>query len=507
MRLSQLIENLDVRAPDRQANPGDPEICAVTCRAQEATAGSLFVAIQGFAADGHDFIAQAVAQGAVAVVCEKPVQTEAVTIQVTNSRKALAEIASTFYGHPSRALTVIGITGTNGKTTTSYLIESVLQAAGFSTGVIGTINYHYGEKSFDNPVTTPESVDLQRIMAEMLTAGVSHVIMEVSSHALDLFRVHASKFDLGVFTNLTQDHLDYHKDMDHYWACKRRLFTDLLPASAGKTRLRAVINLDAPKGRELVGELRLPHLTCGQIPGSDLSALTARFDLNGIHARVVTPAGKLQIESPLVGRHNLENILAAVGAAVALEIPLEAVSAGIRALKNVPGRLERIPNRHGRHIYVDYAHTPDALENALLALRALTADRIICIFGCGGDRDRAKRPKMGAIAGRLSDLAVVTSDNPRTEVPEQIMAQIIEGLRRECPLGYTRQQIQAGFLDKGYVAIPDRREAIRTAVSASRPGDTLLIAGKGHEPYQIIGREKRSFDDRLEARSALAELL
>ena len=507
MKLSRLIENLDVRFPDHQALPGDPDISAVTCRAQEATAGSLFVAIQGFAADGHDFIAQAVAQGAVAVVCEKPVRTEAMTLQVANSRKALAEVASTFYGHPSRTLTVIGITGTNGKTTTSYLIESMLQAAGLSTGVIGTINYHYGGKSFDNPVTTPESVDLQRIMAEMQSVGVTHVVMEVSSHALDLYRVHACKFDLGVFTNLTQDHLDYHKDMDHYWACKRRLFTDLLPAFSGRTRLRAVINLDAPKGRELARELTLPHLTCGQMRGSDLSALTARFDLSGIHARIATPAGKVQIESPLVGRHNLENILAAIGAAVALEIPTEAVIAGIRSLKSVPGRLERIPNRHGRHVYVDYAHTPDALENALLALRALTADRIICIFGCGGDRDRAKRPKMGAIAGRLSDLAVVTSDNPRTEAPEAIMAQIIEGLRRECPLGYTRRQLQEGFQDKGYVAIPDRREAIRVAVSTSRPGDTLLIAGKGHEPYQIIGREKRSFDDRLEARSALAELL
>ena len=483
----------------------DPEIRSVTCRAQDATQGSLFVAVKGFAADGHAFIDQAVANGAVGVVGEQSVSSAAVMIRVPNSRKALAELAAVFYGHPSQQMTVVGITGTNGKTTTSYLIESVLQAAGISAGVIGTIDYRYGGKHFNNPITTPESLDLQRIMADMREAGVTHVIMEVSSHALDLYRVHGCKFDIAVFTNFTQDHLDYHKDMAHYWACKRKLFVDLLPAFDADPHQRAVINVDVPKGRELSRELQLPHLRCGQLPGCDLSMLAARFDLTGIHARVATPLGKLEIRSPLVGRHNLENILNAAGVAVALGIPAETIVSGIRSLENVPGRLERIANRHRRFVYVDYAHTPDALENALLALRALTADRIICLFGCGGDRDRAKRPAMGAIAA-LSDLAVVTSDNPRTEEPEQIIAEIVEGVTRECRLQYTQAELDRGFRDKGYAVITDRREAIRSAILSSRPGDTVLIAGKGHEPYQIIGMERRPFDDRQEARKALAEL-
>ena len=484
----------------------DPEIRAVTCRAQDATEGSLFVAVKGFAADGHDFIDQAVANGAVGVVGEQSASSAPVMVRVPNSRKALAELAATFYGYPSQGMTVVGITGTNGKTTTSYLIESILQAAGISVGVIGTIDYRYDGKHFNNPITTPESLDLQRIMADMREAGVTHVIMEVSSHALDLYRVHGCKFDIGVFTNFTQDHLDYHKDMAHYWACKRRLFVDLLPVFDVVTQQRAVINVDAPKGRELSRELRLPHLTCGQLPGSDLSTLLARFDLTGIHARVTTPLGRMELQSPLVGRHNLENILNAVGVAVALGIPAETIASGIRSLENVPGRLERIVNPYRRFVYVDYAHTPDALENALLALRALTADRIICLFGCGGDRDRAKRPAMGAIAARLSDLAVVTSDNPRTEEPDQIISEIVAGVHRECRLQYSQDKLHGGFRDKGYAVIPDRREAIRSTISASRPGDTVLIAGKGHEPYQIIGMERRPFDDRQEARKALAEL-
>ncbi len=511
MRLTQLIDNLDMLSEDCRG-PGlpagcDPDIQAVSCRAQETVAGGLFVAVKGFATDGHDFIGQAVANGAVAVVCERPVQIDALVIRVSNSRKALAQLAGTFYGHPSQALTVIGVTGTNGKTTTSYLIESVLAAAGISVGVIGTINYRYGGKVFATPVTTPESLDLQRILADMRAAGVTHVVMEVSSHALDLYRVHGCKFDLGVFTNFTQDHLDYHKDMDHYWACKRRLFVDLLPAFDSVMHQRAVINVADPKGGELSRQVTLAHLTCGNTPGSDLSTLTSRFDLKGIYARIATPTGKMEIRSPLVGRHNLENILNAAGAGVALGISADTISAGIRALESVPGRLERIANPHRRFVYVDYAHTPDALENTLLALRALTADRIICIFGCGGDRDRAKRPEMGAIAARLSDLAVVTSDNPRTESPEQIIEEIVAGVRRECALRYMPTDLRRGFTAKGYTVMVDRREAIGSSISASRPGDTLLIAGKGHESYQIIGREKLPFDDRHEAQKALAKLL
>ncbi len=510
MRLAQLVENLkactDGRSPVPVSPGYDPEISAIACRAQDVRPGALFVAVKGFTADGHDFIGQAVANGAVAVVCEQPVQADIAMVRVDNSRKALAELAAAFFGHPSDALTVIAVTGTNGKTTTSYLIESILQSAGLAVGVIGTINYRYGGQLFNNPVTTPESLDLQRILADMRETGVTHVVMEVSSHALDLYRVHGCKFDIGVFTNFTQDHLDYHKDMAHYWSCKRKLFIDLLPAFAGKTLLRAVINTADPKGRELARETRLAHLTCGHHADSDLRTLKARFDLHGVQARIATPQGKMELRSALVGRHNLENILNAVGVGVALEIPGETIAAGIRSLENVPGRLERIANTRQRYVYVDYAHTPDALENALLALRALTADRIICIFGCGGDRDRGKRPEMGAIVARLSDLVVVTSDNPRTEPPAQIIEEILVGVRRECAQQYPPAELRRGFRAKGYTVMVNRREAIRSSIVASRSGDTVLIAGKGHEPYQIIGQERLPFDDRQEARQALGEL-
>jgi UDP-N-acetylmuramoyl-L-alanyl-D-glutamate--2,6-diaminopimelate ligase len=510
MRLAQLIANLKAcidGCSQVHTSPGcDPEINAVACRAQDVKPGALFVAVKGFTADGHDFIGQAVANGAAAVVCEQPVQADAVTIRVDNSRKALAELAAAFYGHPSQALTIIAITGTNGKTTTSYLIESILRSAGIAVGVIGTINYRYGGQLFTNPVTTPESLDLQRIMADMRDTGVTHVVMEVSSHALDLYRVHGCKIDIGVFTNFTQDHLDYHKDMAHYWSCKRQLFIDLLPAFAGNTHLRAVINAADPKGRELARETSLAHLTCGQHADVDIQILKAGFDLNGVAARIATPLGKMELRSALVGRHNLENILNAVGVGVALKIPAETIVAGIRSLENVPGRLERISNALQRFVYVDYAHTPDALENALLALRALTADRIICIFGCGGDRDRDKRPEMGAIGARFSDLVVVTSDNPRTEPPERIIEEILVGVRRVCDRQYTPAELRRGFRAKGYTVMVNRREAIGNSIAGSRPGDTLLIAGKGHEPYQIIGQERLPFDDRQEARRALGEL-
>ena len=510
MKLAQLIEKLDVietwENSASLAAVANPDIQTVHYRAQEVTVGDLFVAVKGFVADGHDYIEQAVSNGAVAVVCEHPVRTNAIMIQVPNSRKALAQLSAVFYGHPSCAMTIIGITGTNGKTTTSYLIESVLQTAGVSVGVIGTINYRYADKQFDNPVTTPESLDLQRILAKMRDAGVSHVVMEISSHALDLYRIYACKIDIGVFTNFTQDHLDYHKHMDTYWSCKRRLFAEFLPAFGSQIHIRAVINVADPKGVALSQEVRMPLLSYGA-KTSDICATVSRFDLKGIYARITTPVGRIEIRSSLVGRHNLENILSAVGVAVALKIAPPTVADGINALQCVPGRLERILNTHHRYIYVDYAHTPDALENALLALRALTVDRIICVFGCGGDRDRTKRPEMGATAARLSDLVVVTSDNPRTESPVQIIEEIEAGLRSTGSNRYIDSDLQAGFQANGYVVIEDRGKAIRRSIAVSRPGDTIFIAGKGHESYQIIGRERFSFDDRLEVQKALAEVL
>lgn len=508
MKLVELIKTTQTLSGqcDLEALTGNPDISAICCRAQDVTVGGLFVAIKGFSADGHDYIGQAIANGAVAVVCEDAPQVDTVIVTVPDSRKALAELAGAFYGHPSAALTVIGITGTNGKTTTSYLIESVLQHAGLTTGVIGTINYRFKGRIFENPVTTPESLDLQRILAHMRDDGVTHVVMEVSSHALDLHRVHGCTFDLGVFTNFSQDHLDYHKDMAHYWACKRKLFTDFLPAGTKKLPWLAVINVEDSKGRELAAEMALPYIPCGQGAMDGVRVLSSHYNLHGINARINTPKGVLAIHSPLVGRHNLENILNTVGVGVALDIDLATITAGIDGLVNVPGRLEQVPGNHQRFVYVDYAHTPDALENALLALRALTADRIICVFGCGGDRDRAKRSQMGAIAARLSDLTLVTSDNPRTESPDQIINEVVTGVRQVCDTRYDVEDLARSFQGKGYGVVTDRREAIQLSVQASRAGDTILIAGKGHEPYQIVGRQRLPFDDRQEAENALAAL-
>jgi UDP-N-acetylmuramoyl-L-alanyl-D-glutamate--2,6-diaminopimelate ligase len=510
MKLSQLLTSLEPSALEGSSRPaadspaGDVEIRAVYYRAQQVEPGGLFVAVKGFAADGHDFIGQAVSRGAVAVVCERPVAVDIPQICVVDSRKALAALAAGIYGHPSRRMTIVGITGTNGKTTTSYLIESILKADGHPTGVIGTVNYRYGGRVFDNPVTTPESLDLQCILADMAAAGTTHVVMEISSHALDLFRIHACDVDVAVFTNLSQDHLDFHIDMGAYWASKRKLFDFFLPACKGKTAVRAVVNIDDPRGAELAAVLALPHLTISQQGGADVRLSGARFNQHGISARIRTPQGDFGIHSPLAGRHNLENILNAVGVAAALNLSPAAMQAGIDALDNVPGRLERVADPASqRFVYVDYAHTPDALENVLKALRDLTRDRMICVFGCGGDRDRGKRPLMGAIAARLSDLAVVTSDNPRTEPPEQIIDQILTGLRAVSGNRYTSEALGHGFNERGYAVEPDRRKAIALAVRASRPGDTILIAGKGHESYQIIGKDKLPFDDRIAAREAL----
>lgn len=513
MRLSQLITSArdqglnSIAIPDAGSGV-DPVISGIFYNSRLVTPGGLFVAVAGHAADGHDYIPQAVERGAVAVVCQRLVRLDADTVmlRVEDTRRALAQLAAAFYGHPSRRMTVVGITGTNGKTTTSFLIESILNSAGVKTGVIGTINYRYDGRIFDNPVTTPESLDLQRILADMQAAGVSHVVMEVSSHALDLHRVHACKMDVAVFTNLTQDHLDYHHTMESYWGSKRRLFSAIVPAEDSSVTQRAVINHRDPRGRELAETLTIPHLTTGLTAEADVWAQTADFSLRGVTARLQTPRGALDIRCPLVGHHNLENVLNAVGVGLALGIPVPRIADGICALERVPGRLDPVANTRRRFVYVDYAHTPDALENVLKALRALTSGRIVCVFGCGGDRDRGKRPLMGAIAWRLSDWVVVTSDNPRTESPQAIIDQILAGIPDAAAVTRTAEQVAGGFTAKGMVVEPDRRTAIALSIRTSRPGDTILIAGKGHEPYQIIGREKFPFDDRLEAGKALEAL-
>ncbi|MCU0561220.1 MAG: UDP-N-acetylmuramoyl-L-alanyl-D-glutamate--2,6-diaminopimelate ligase [Desulfobacterales bacterium] len=502
MKLAHLIAALRPTSVSGLAGEG-PDVASIHYSSRTAAPGGLFVALRGLNADGHDFAAQAVERGAVAVVAEKAVATAVPVVLVASTRRALAELADRFYGQPSAAMTVVAVTGTNGKTTTTYLIEAIFKQAGLSAGLIGTIETRYAGRRLPSPVTTPESLDLQRILGEMRAAGTTHVVLEASSHAIDLARIHCCRMDAAVFTNLSQDHLDYHGDMAAYWATKKRLFTEYLASGPKASRATAVVNTDHAHGRELADAVRGPVIRVGQDEACTVRGVELSCSLTGIRGAILLPGGRLEFSSPLVGRHNIENILCAAGAGVALGIPAAAIRAGIDALALVPGRLERVGPGGGRHVYVDYSHTPDALENALSALRALGARRIICVFGCGGDRDRSKRPLMGEIAGRLSELAVATSDNPRSEAPMAIIAEIVPGLRRAGARETTAAET-AG--PKHFVVEPDRRRAIAIAIAAARPGDTVLIAGKGHETYQAIGGRTIHFDDREEAAAVLKKL-
>jgi UDP-N-acetylmuramoyl-L-alanyl-D-glutamate--2,6-diaminopimelate ligase/murE/murF fusion protein len=507
LNLAQLIRILDIPpeiASDFSSYNLTESITSVHYNSKETGPKGLFVAIKGFRADGHDFIAEAVQNGASVIVAQKPVSTHVPVLVVENTRKALATIAAEFFGHLAHNLQLIGITGTSGKTTVTYLLESIFFAAGLRCGVIGTINYRFAEKVYPNPVTTPESLDLQRILAKMYAADVTHVIIEVSSHALDLHRVEQCAFDVGVFTNLTQDHLDYHQSMACYWECKKRLFNYYLkPFGKDQIKAQAVINCDNDYGLNLFNELRCLKLSTGIAKNAAIRAVRPQISQAGIKVKIETPMGSMNITSPLVGGHNLENLLSAIGAAVAMGISLDVIKKGIEGLKSVPGRLESVPNNINRYVYVDYAHKPDALLNVLNTLRPLLSGRLICVMGCGGDRDKTKRPIMGEITGRLADLTIITSDNPRNEPLEKIIAQIIMGVRKSLPRNLTTEEILSGVREKGFVVQPDRKKAIHLAIAASNPFDTILIAGKGHENYQILGTKTVPFDDVVEVRSAL----
>lgn len=492
MRLSDLLKGLcpaeiEISYNGQGLSCSDPEIGSVHYKAQDVIQGGIFVAIKGFAADGHDFIDLALAKGAVAVVTEKSVKKEGIFVQVKNTRRALSMISARFFHDPSMGLVLVGITGTNGKTTTASILESILQKAGFEVGVIGTINYRYCGKISDNPMTTPESADLHLILSKMLKAGVTHVVMEVSSHALDLCRVDHCWLDVGIFTNLTRDHLDYHKDMETYWSCKKKMFIkNMKNTPKGKTF--AVINCDDFRGKELYDIYGGDKISIGLSTGNMITPLILREDLRSTEGRFSFAGAAFDFESSLVGKHNLQNIACAVGAAVALGIESDSIKLGIEALKYVPGRLEPVLNRYGRFIYVDYAHTPDALEHVLLALKEMSRGKLICVFGCGGNRDKGKRFLMGKVAGSFSDLPVITSDNPRNEEPMAIINDIVKGI--------------SGSGKRHYVQ-PDRKSAIELALGLSGAGDTILIAGKGHEPYQIIGGKGFLFDDREETKKAI----
>jgi UDP-N-acetylmuramoyl-L-alanyl-D-glutamate--2,6-diaminopimelate ligase len=398
---------------------------------------------------------------------------------------------------------VVGITGTNGKTTTSYLIEGILEKAGIPAAVLGTISYRFGETSIPAPNTTPESVDLQRTLRQLVDLGARGVVMEVSSHSLEQHRADGCLFDVALFTNLTRDHLDYHLDMESYFGSKLRLFTDLLAPDAGKPLRRAVVNLDDPFGKRIALAASAPVLSYAMAGEADLTVAEVDFSVHGIRCRLRTPRGEIALVSDLLGRFNLYNILAAVGAGLALGLPDAAIREGIEGHKKIPGRLERVENDKGITVLVDYAHTGDALENVLATFSELKTARIITLFGCGGDRDKGKRPVMGEIAARYSDLAILTSDNPRSEDPQSILDDVRAGITPLALREYRLDELAQGFREKGFAAIESRGEAVRAAILAAGPGDIVLLAGKGHEDYQIVGTKKSHFDDREEAAAAL----
>lgn len=467
--------------------------------------GWVFVAIPGLTRDGNDFVPDALRAGACAVISEEPPQWdpgETTWIRVEDARKALALTAAAVNGHPTEYLSLVGITGTNGKTTLTFLLEEIARAAGKQPGVVGTITYRWAGNEIIADRTTPEASQLQSTFRAMADHGVTHVFAEISSHGLQLKRLEGCRFDVAVFTNLSQDHLDFHQDMEDYYRAKRLLFTDLLAASS-KPKKTAVVNLDDPYGRRLAGEVKdLLVMGFSTSPGGAVYPESYRLESDGISARVSTPSGTIAVNSRLTGEFNLSNILAACAVSDALGFDHAAVSIGIEAAAVIPGRLERVPSTEGC-IFVDYAHTPQALKNVLDALRPMVTGRVITIMGCGGDRDKTKRPLMGMEAAAGSDFVVVTSDNPRSEDPMAIIHQIVPGVQEKGFREYSELSSNGPLPAAGYCVIPDRREAVFWAVKRLGSGDGLLVAGKGHETYQEINGVRHDFDDRQVVREAL----
>lgn len=479
----------------------DVPVTGITYDSRRVEAGNVFVALPGARTDGSRFIAEAVRNGASVVVTQagEVPSSPATVVRVADSRKAMARMAANYFDHPSAAFKMIGVTGTNGKTTTTLLIESILKSAGHSVGVLGTLSYRWGDKSRAAGMTTPESLDLQRLFHEMRGDGVTHIVMEVSSHALAQGRVAECAFDAAVFTNLSQDHLDYHATMESYFGAKSLLFSDYRkPGSV------AVINGDDDFGRRLVETTGVETWSYSAGTGdARVAVLSAELTPSGIDARLSRPNGSIEIRSPLIGRLNLYNILAAVATSVAIGISEAAIREGVAALASVDGRLQRVPSAGmGFEVVVDYAHTPDAMEKSLGCLREMTRGRLLVVFGCGGDRDRSKRPLMGKVAGALGDLVIVTSDNPRSEVPEKIIEEIVPGVQAAGLERIASTELANGT--RGYAVVADRKAAIELALTWARPGDTVFIGGKGHETYQIVGSKVLPFDDRLVVREYLA---
>jgi len=461
----------------------DRDITGITYDSRRVMPGNLFVAMRGENTDGHRYVESAVERGATAIVFEREagLNPRATRIKVKDARLALALTAARFYNHPSQELKVVGVTGTNGKTTTAFMVKSILETAGIGTGLLGTVQYQVGQRIIPAARTTPESVEIQDLMSQMLRAGCGGVAMEVSSHALDLHRVDGIDFDVAIFTNLSQDHLDYHETMEDYFKAKSRLFASL---GAMRKRGRAVVNADDEYGRRLIAGLGGENavVTYGVLGDATIHATDVRVSADGTYFVVRTPQGCVPMVLPLNGRYNVHNALAAIGAAFALGIDLGTIERALAHMPAVPGRLQRMNVAQPFNVYIDYAHTEDALRNVLLTVNELTKGRLICVFGCGGDRDTGKRAPMGAAACELADFAILTSDNPRTEDPRAILKQIEEGY----PVGAQSR----------YQVILDRREAIERALDIARPGDCVLVAGKGHETYQEFADTVVPFNDR-----------
>lgn len=471
----------------------DVDIHGVHSDSRRIKKGDLFIAIRGEKSDGHQFIEDAVKAGAAAIVVdEKSSSFHGVAkIQVSDCRLVLAKLAAKFYGHPSRQLKVVGITGTNGKTTTTYLVSGILEAAGLKTGIIGTITYKIGNRELPAPNTTPGADQLQELFTQMLHANLKAVVMEVSSHSLVQHRVEEIDWDAAVFTNLTRDHLDYHKTMEAYFDAKKILFKQLDPL---RKKPAAILNFDDEKGPELTKILKpgVRSLSYGINAKADLRAENIEQSVNGCKFNLVSGGVTTRISTSLCGTHNVANCLAAAGTALSLGIDFTTIQKGLESVKNIPGRLERVPAAPETPfaVFVDYAHTDDALKNVLGTLKPLTKGKLIVVYGCGGNRDTTKRPLMAKVAEELADFSVVTTDNPRFEEPEEIIKQIV--------VGYSSS--------KNYETVVDRREGIAHAISLARPGDVVLLAGKGHETYQEVKGVKSPFDDRKIAAQILEQL-
>ncbi len=486
MKLSHLINNLNIIKMRGEAST---HISGIAFDSREVLPGTLFVAIPGTAVDGHDFIKDALDRGASALMVQKEINVEGIpVVQVRNCREALAGVSAVFYGHPARKLKIIGVTGTNGKTTTTHMIASVLEAHNRRTGIIGTLYIKFPSGTEKARVTTPESLEIQHYLSRMVDEGVEVVVMEVSSHALHFDRVAGIEFTGAVFTNLTQDHLDFHQDLDEYFQQKKKLFSRIITRPEPGF---ALLNSDDPRTPAIAGDMEVPFMSYGIYKQPDLRAREIKAGFNSISFIAESEKWDVPVNMSMAGQFNVYNALAAVGTGLFMGVPPALISRGLENMPPVRGRFEIVDMGQSFGVVVDYAHTPDGLSNLLLSASEITQGRVITVFGCGGDRDRKKRPLMGQVAAELSDVPVITSDNPRTEDPRAIINDILPGVEQ---------------VTRDYIMEPDRRRAINLAISSAREGDLVVIAGKGHEDYQILANGTIHFDDVEVAREAIASL-